>query len=177
MTPEVVITDNGSQFGANAFSRFSREFKFEHVTSSPYYSQSNGEAERAGKTMKRLFKKGGDPYLALLAYWSKPLSNNYSPAELLMNRKPKTNIPNSRKARKTIVPDRDLLVAREEELRQKHKRNFDRRHRARDLSPALPGDLVWVRDRREEGIVENQVSRRSYRMETPMEVLEETGEI
>ena len=62
---------------------------------------------------------------------------------------------------------RQLLAAREEELREKHKRNFDRRHRARDLSPALPGDMVWVLDRRETGTVGNQVSPRSYRVKTP----------
>ena len=73
--PEVVIMDNGSQFEANVFRRFSREFQFEHITSSPYYPRSNREAERAVKTMKGLLRKGGDPYLALLAYRSTPLSN------------------------------------------------------------------------------------------------------
>ena len=78
-----------------------------------------------------------------------------------MNRKLRTNIPSSREARKPAVPDRELLSAREEELRQKQKMNFDCRHRACDLSPVLPGDLVWVRDRRERGTVGNQVSPRS----------------
>ena len=96
-----------------------------------------------------------------------PLSNGYSTAELLMNRKLRTNIPSSREARKPVVPDRELLATREEELRQKQKWNFDCRHRAHDLSPALPGDLVWVRDRRKRGTVRNQVSPRSYRVETP----------
>ena len=46
-----------------------------------------------------------------------------------------------------------LVVEREEEQRWKQIINFDRRHRAQDLSPALhvPGDLVWIRDRREQG--------------------------
>ena len=92
---EVVIADNGSQFEANAFRRFSREFQFKHITSSPYYLRSNGEAERAVKTMKGLLKKEGNPYLALLAYRSTLLPNGYSPAELLMNRKLRTSIPSS----------------------------------------------------------------------------------
>ena len=98
--------------------------------------------------MKALLKKGDEPYLALLAYRSTPLSNGYSPAELLMNRKLRTNVPSSRQARKPQVPDMKLVVEREEEQRQKQKANFDRRHMARDLSPVLPGDLVWIPDRR-----------------------------
>ena len=137
------------------------------ITSSLYYPQSNREAERAVKTMKGLLKKKGDPYLALLAYSSMPLPNGYSLEELLMNRKLRTNIPSSKEARKPVVPDRELLAAREGELRQKQKMNFDWHHRARDLSPALPGDLAWVRDRRERGTVGNQVSPRSYRVKTP----------
>ena len=43
--PEKVVTDNGSQFDSNAFHKFSLEYQFRHVTSSPYYPRSNGEAE------------------------------------------------------------------------------------------------------------------------------------
>ena len=117
--------------------------------------------------MKALLKKGDEPCLALLAYRSTPLSNGYSPAELLMNRKLRTNVPSSREARKPQVPDRKLVVEREEEQRRKQKANFDRRHRARDLSPALPGDLVWIPDRREQGTVGDEIAPRSYKVETP----------
>ena len=66
--PELVITDKRPQFEANELCTFFREFQFEHITSSSYHPLSNAEAERAVKTMKSLLKKGGDPYLALLAY-------------------------------------------------------------------------------------------------------------
>ena len=75
--------------------------------------------------MKALLKKGDEQYLALLAYRSTPLSNGYLPAELLMNRKLRTNVPSSREARKPHVPDRKLVVEREEERRWKQKVNFD----------------------------------------------------
>ena len=44
----------------------SHEYKFEHVTSSPYHLQSNGEAECAVQTVKRLLEKEGDPYLEII---------------------------------------------------------------------------------------------------------------
>ena len=75
--PEVVVSDNGPQFAAEAFEEFAQVYSFEHVTSSPYFPQSNGEAERAVKTIKDLLKKEGDPYLSLLSYRSTPLSNGY----------------------------------------------------------------------------------------------------
>ena len=75
--PEEVVTNIGLQFDSNAFSRFSKEYQFHHVTISPYYPRSNVEAERGVKTVKVLLKKGDEPYmyLALLAYGSTPLSN------------------------------------------------------------------------------------------------------
>ena len=65
--PEVVVSDNGPQFSAELYAEFARQYGFEHITSSPYHPQCNGEAERAVKTMKCLLKKSGDHYLALLA--------------------------------------------------------------------------------------------------------------
>ena len=117
--------------------------------------------------MKALLKKGDEPYLVLLAYKSTPLSNGHLPAELLMNRKLRTNVPSSREAQKPHVPNRKLVVEREEEQRLKQKVNFDQRHRAWNLSPALPGDVVWILDRREQEIVGDEIAPRSYKVETP----------
>ena len=93
--PQVLRTDNRPQYSSYLFQEFSRTYNFEHVSSSPRYPQSNGEAERAVKTIKSFLKKAKDPYLALLLYRSTPLQNGYSPAELLMNRKLRTTIPMS----------------------------------------------------------------------------------
>jgi hypothetical protein len=51
------------------------------------YAQSNGLAERGIQTIKMMFKKSDDPYIALLSYRATPLDNGHSPAELLMGRK------------------------------------------------------------------------------------------
>ena len=113
--------DNGSQFDFNAFRGLSKEYHFHDVSSSPYYPRSNGEAEQRVRTMKTLLKKDDKSYLVLLAYRSTPLSNGYSPAELLMNRKLRTNVPtcSCREARKPQVPDRNLVVEREKEQKWK----------------------------------------------------------
>ena len=44
--PTTLITDNGPQFISNEMSQFSSTYGFHHVTSSPHYHQSNGQAER-----------------------------------------------------------------------------------------------------------------------------------
>ena len=84
--PETVIFNNGPQYTSERYSEFAKLYQFQHITSSPYYPQSNGEAERAVGTIKSLLKKCKDPYLALLTYHSTLLAIGYSPAELLMNR-------------------------------------------------------------------------------------------
>ena len=85
-------SDGGPQFSGSHFKNFAAEYGFEHVTSSPRFPQSNGEAERAVQTVKHLLTKASDPYLALLAYRATPLQNGYSPAELLMGRRLRTTV-------------------------------------------------------------------------------------
>ncbi len=77
--PDEVISDNGPQYASQQYTKFAEDYGFVHKTSSPYHPQGNGEAERAVKTIKSLFKKDGDPYLALLAYRSTPLEIGYTP--------------------------------------------------------------------------------------------------
>lgn len=43
--PEVVYSDNGPQFQSDVYKQFALECQFTHLTSSPYFPQSNGEAE------------------------------------------------------------------------------------------------------------------------------------
>jgi len=52
--PVTVRTDNSLQLVSEEFQEFAHEWKFNHVTSSPYYAQSNGKAESAVKIAKSL---------------------------------------------------------------------------------------------------------------------------
>ena len=48
--PETVISDNGPQYSSAEFAKFAEDWGFTHITSSPKYPQSNGEAERMVQT-------------------------------------------------------------------------------------------------------------------------------
>ncbi|UYV66133.1 FAM120A [Cordylochernes scorpioides] len=95
-TPETVRSDNGPQFQkvlGSEFSKFSKEWSFKHITSSPKFPQSNGFIEAIIKNIKQSFKKEEDCYLTLQAYRTMPLESGYSPAELLMGRRLRTSVP------------------------------------------------------------------------------------
>ena len=122
--PECLMSDNGPQFSSHKFQQFSKEYKFDHKTSSPNYPQANGEAERAVQTVKTLLNKNDDPHLALLAYRSTPLANGYSPAELLMGRKLRTTIPIISANLHPKLPDSSELKHKEGEMRQRQNKTL-----------------------------------------------------
>lgn len=74
--PDCLVTDNGPQFSAAEFSVFAKTWMFEHRTSSPSYAQSDGKAENAVQTIKRLFTKckasGVSEFQALLDWRNTP---------------------------------------------------------------------------------------------------------
>ncbi|KRX36419.1 Uncharacterized protein T09_15470 [Trichinella sp. T9] len=55
--PEVLASDNGTQFTATQFTIFCAENGIRHVTSVPYHAQSNGQVEIFIDTFKRALKK------------------------------------------------------------------------------------------------------------------------
>ncbi|XP_062504949.1 uncharacterized protein K02A2.6-like [Corticium candelabrum] len=131
--PECVVSDNGTQYTSEEFNIFANEYGFNHVTSSPKYPKANGEAERAVKTVKTLLQKAKDPYLALLSYRTTPLSNGFSPSQLLMSRRLRSNLPMSVEQRKPEVPNMQLLRKREVDQKRKKKVTYDKRHKVQHL--------------------------------------------
>ena len=57
--PEILVSDNGTQYSSALFREFATEYGFTHLTSSPNYMylQGNGAAERAVKTVKGMLKR------------------------------------------------------------------------------------------------------------------------
>ncbi|KAL5488977.1 hypothetical protein EMCRGX_G018012 [Ephydatia muelleri] len=164
--PEELVSDNGPQFSSHSFLKFSQEYEFDHITSSPLFPQSNGAAERAVKTIKTMWKKTSDPCLALLSYRATPLQNGYSPAELLMSRKLRTMVPIIEQERVPKVPEQAVVKEMESQVKGLQKINFDHRHRAVELPELNPGDKVWITDRKIEGNVVKRVAPRSYIINT-----------
>ena len=74
--PEIVRSDNGPQFSSQEFAEFAENY---HFTSSLHYPASNGQAERAVQTVKRLLERAKTP-----SWHSSPTDQHHSPAELLM---------------------------------------------------------------------------------------------
>ncbi|UYV63745.1 K02A2.6-like, partial [Cordylochernes scorpioides] len=140
-TPETVRSDNGPQFQkvlGSEFSKFSKEWSFKHITSSPKFPQSNGFIEEIIKNIKQSFKKEEDCYLTLQAYRTMPLESGYSPAELLMGRRLRTSVP---AIESSLMPS---------------------------LPPLQQGDSVWVRDQRVKGkVLHKSEEPRSYWVQTP----------
>lgn len=48
--PHTLITDSGPQFSSDLFKAFAIKYGFNHITFSPYWSQSNGRTEVAVKS-------------------------------------------------------------------------------------------------------------------------------
>ena len=150
--PDVTMSDNGPQFSAEAFAQFATSYGFTQTTSSPRYRQTNGEAERAVRTLKEILKKNDDTYLALLTQRTTPL---LSPSQLLVGRRQRTRLPVIPSTFQPGVHERDIQKAKEREdaHRESQQRQFNNCHRARDLPLLLPGDNVWVRDQDHYGTI------------------------
>ena len=165
--PEVLVSDNGPQYSSTHFAKFADKYAFTHDTSDPLYPQSNGEAERAVRTIKQLLSKSEDPYEALMIYRATPLQCGYSPAEKLFGRKIRTRVPISSHQLKPNWPISEMQTA-DKMLKEKQKQYFDIRHRVQNLPPVKSGTKVWIKTPGElqKGEVKEQVNDRSYKVQT-----------
>ena len=72
--------------------QFAKDYGFTHVTSSQGFASSNGQIERTVRTVKNLFKKAEDPYMALLDYRNSPIDDTgLLQAQMLFGRRLKQN--------------------------------------------------------------------------------------
>ena len=105
--PDIVWSDQGPQFTSKLFQDFSREWGFQHITSSPMYSQSNGKAEATVKSMKKLVQASWTRDAlderkltrALLQYRNTPSQRDrLSPAQKLFGQPVQDTLPAHRRA-------------------------------------------------------------------------------
>ena len=117
--PEVLVSDNGPQYASQEFTCFARKYDFAHVTSSPHFPQSNGQAER---TVKKLLGDSEDPYTALLCYRATPLPwCNLSPSELLMGRRLRTNLPVRKEELQPKLLDMEIFQQQDKAFKKQKK--------------------------------------------------------
>ncbi|XP_026736437.1 uncharacterized protein LOC113499995 [Trichoplusia ni] len=96
--PEELQTDNGTQYMSREFKIFQKEWKFNHVTSSPHHHQGNGLAEKAVQVAKNILKKcridKSDVQLALLNWRNTPRNDILgSPNQRLYSRITRSPLP------------------------------------------------------------------------------------
>ena len=58
--PEIVVSDNGSNFVSSECKSFLQKNDVKHITSAPSHPSTNGLVERAVQTFKEGMKKQGD---------------------------------------------------------------------------------------------------------------------
>ena len=116
--------------------------------------------------MKNLWKRSDDPHLALLSYNSTPVKLGYSPAQLLMSQIIRSTVPVAANNLKLQVPKFLLVKQKNEILKRKQKKYFDKRHQTTELPTLHPGDEVWIPDHDTRGTIQREEVPRSYRIVT-----------
>ena len=137
---------NGPCFDLSEFAKFADQWNFQHVTSSPRHLQSNGKAENAVRTVKRLFTKchaaGVSKFQALLDWRNTPSEGiDSSPAQRLLGHRCKTLLPT---LGSLLAPDfSSTNEANKLRDRKERQRRYYNRGK-RTLSPVKPGETVRV---------------------------------
>ena len=138
------MSDNGPCYASKEFKDFTAEWDTQHVTSSPEYPKSNGQAERTVRTVKAMLKKAKDLDAALLAYRNTPKDStlNLSPPQMLMGRRLRTTVPQTTDM---LIPQwynpQDILTKLKE---RQGKQKFYHDKSSKPLKPLKEGESVRV---------------------------------
>ena len=135
--------NNNRQFSSDEFRQFTNDYTFQHVTSSPGFPQSNGEAERAVQIAKKILFQD-DPSLGLMTYRATPVAaTGRSPAMMMTQREMKTLLPC---LQRNLYPKSHPDVrARDARYKATYQRNFNKLRGARPLSNLQQGNHVRVK--------------------------------
>ena len=173
-TPKFVRSDHGPQYDGQAYKQFSREYGFQHVTSSPHYPRSNGFIESQVKIVKRTLEKakktGEDTEMALLCLRATPIDNELpSPAELLFGREIQDNM--LRILDSCVSGERIVQRLRTKQYNQ--KRYYDQNTRI--LPNLTAGQKIFIQNHNTQNWAPATIERkleapRSYDVETPVAI-------
>eukprot|EP00731_Ephydatia_muelleri_P035695 Em0149g1a len=171
--PEIIVTDNGSQFTSDQFKTFCDENGIRHVRVAPYHLSSNGEAERFVKTFKHAFSAMGnekDPVRRLqqflFSYRNTPHSTTgVSPAELLVGRQLRGRLDLLRQ--QTCITNTSHCPNPEVKVQASQRRQkiaYDKHAKQREFTV---GQAVWVKGQNHQqnwlpGVIVKQRNSVSY---------------
>ena len=151
--PQRMRTDGGPQFTSYTFKKFMEKFNVEHVVSSPHYSQSNGHAEAAVKSMKKLIAKttthgnidNDDFCNGLLEYRNTPRKTGYSPAEILFGHHLRSIVPAHRNTFKTKWKDITENLDKNWKLSKEREELYYNR-KAKEIRKVMPNEEVFLQE-------------------------------
>ena len=154
--PEEISTDGGTNLVSEDMRHFFRRWGVDMRISSAYYPQSNGRAEAAVKTAKRLLRDNTGPggsldtdkmAIALLQYLNTPLRDiNRSPAQLAAGRQLRDGVPAARQHYRIDRNWHKTLRDREIKMAEAHKNVVSKRGAHKTLPAIKPGSRVWVQN-------------------------------
>ena len=151
--PEEIASDGGPPFESQEFDTFLKNWGIRKRTSSAYYAQSNGRAELAVKTAKRILADSTDSSgrlnhdrvaRSLLTHRNTPVQDlNMSPAIMLYGRIIKDHLPALRENYRRRPQWDEIAELREAAMARRHMRNehYYNEH-SRPLKELQVGDFV-----------------------------------
>ena len=175
--PESISTDGGTNLTSEEVSKFMGCWDVAMRTSSAHFPQSNGRAEVAVKSAKRLLRDNTTPggslninkfAKAMLQYLNTPLrEGNKSPAQLAMGRQLRDGIPVHRQYYRVDEHWRQTLRRRERAVTRQQLHVVERQGTPRTLVTLSPGTRVWVQNQANHvwdrcGVITEALPHRQY---------------
>ena len=118
-------------------------YRFNHITSSPYWSQSNGRAEAAVKSVKHILLTAEDVDLSLLSVQNtSPAGHTFSPAQHLFGRVLRSDLPQLAYTLKHFTPSRDTVMADHIHCKLKQEKAYDK-HASTPIPDLPPGSYIY----------------------------------
>lgn len=151
--PEVLASDGGPPYNSHEFRTFLRAWDVQWRLSSAHYPQSNGRAEAAVKTIKRILRGNINPRTgdldtnkaaqAILSHRNTPCQDSgISPAVMLFGRPIRDHLP---RLDRKLRPEWDAIAkSREEALARRVVKQVPQT--GKELTPLRLGDVVQVQN-------------------------------